>query len=391
MGAALLPTALVALWGYMIATKTPLHPSASDVPSVTLSAPSPKWVGAVERARVVARMGITEQNLPGLSVAVGVGDEVVWSEGFGWANLESRVSVSPATPFRIGSASQALTSAAVGLLLEKGLLRLDEEIQTFVPAFPRKQWPVTLRHLMSHLAGIRPDNGDEERLTERCGQTTDGLRRFADYPLLRQPGTRYHVSNYGWILVSAAVEAAAGEPFFSYMRTQIFDRLGMNNTKADSGRTPIPDRAIFYFPKFAADPSYGPQDPWEPDYSCFSGASAFLSTPSDLVRYAMAINNGKLLQPATVALLQTSQRTASGVETGYGLGWDIEAGDVAGAQTHAIGHNGEVMGGTVSSFMTFPEHGIVVAVTANTAFAKTFPLAVSIAQAFAEPGKTRQP
>lgn len=383
VGAALLPTAIVALWGYMIATKTPLHPNPTDVPSTTLSAPMPEWTDAVERARVVARAGITEQNLPGLSVAVGVGGEVVWAEGFGWANLETHVPVSPATPFRIGSASQALTSAAVGLLLEKGRLNLDEEIQTYVPAFPRKQWPVTLRQLLGHLAGIRQDNGDEERLTERCGQTIDGLRRFSEYPLLSQPGTTYHVSNYGWILVSAAVEAAAGEPFFSFMRTQVFEPLGMNNTRSDSGRTPIPDKATFYFPKFAADPVYGPQGPSEHDYSCFTGASAFLSTPSDVVRFAMALNTGKFLQPATVQLLQTSQRTLAGEETGYGLGWDIETVDFAGAKTRVVGHDGEMMGGTVSSFMIFPEHGIVVSVTTNTAFAKTFPLAVSIAQAFA--------
>jgi hypothetical protein len=67
-------------------------------------------------------------------------------------------------------------------------------------------------------------------------------------------------------------------------------------------------QAVFYFPRFAANPRYGPQDPEPADYSCFSGSSAFLSTPSDLVRFATAIDRGKLLQPATVRLLQTSQR-----------------------------------------------------------------------------------
>ena len=84
----------------------------------------------MEQGRQIVRAGLTEQNLPGLSVAVGVGGEIVWAEGFGWADLEKRVPVAPETRFRIGTASTALTSAAVGLLLEKGRLKLDDVIQT---------------------------------------------------------------------------------------------------------------------------------------------------------------------------------------------------------------------------------------------------------------------
>jgi CubicO group peptidase (beta-lactamase class C family) len=120
------------------------------------------------------------------------------------------------------------------------------------------------------------------------------------------------------------------------------------------------------------------------DYSCYAGSSAFLSTPSDLVRFGMAINSGKLLQPATVQLLQTPQRLASGQETGYGLGWDLETVALAGTPTRGVGHDGTSMGGMVASFITFPEHGIVVSVTSNIAYAATESLAVSIAQAFAE-------
>jgi CubicO group peptidase (beta-lactamase class C family) len=160
----------------------------------------------------------------------------------------------------------------------------------------------------------------------------------------------------------------------------------MDDTSADA--EPVPDRAIYYFPRFAADPRYGPQEPTEVDYSCFAGSSAFLSTPSDLVRFGMAINSGKLLQPATVQLLQTPQRLVSGQETGYGLGWDLETVALAGEQTRLVGHDGELRDGMVASFMTFPEHGIVVSVTSNISFADTSSLALSIAQAFAEQGRS---
>ena len=125
------------------------------------------------------------------------------------------------------------------------------------------------------------------------------------------------------------------------------------------------------------------------DYSCYSGSSVFLSTPSDLVRFAMAINSGTLLQPATVQLLQASQRLDSGEETGYGLGWDLETVALAGERTRQVGHDGESLGGTVASLMTFPEHGIVVAVTSNISYADTPAVALKIAQAFAEHARSK--
>jgi len=380
----LVVAAILGLFAYVSATATPLHPDPQNIPSVTHATPSRKWADAVERGREVMRAGLTEQNLPGLSVAVGVDDAIVWAEGFGWANLESHARVAPDTRFRIGGASMPLTAAAVGLLLEKGGLKLDDEIQTYVPEFPKKQWPMTLRQLMGHVAGVRRDNGDEEPLSERCERTVDGLRRFAESPLRFEPGTQYRYSTYGWILVSAAVEAAAHEPFFTFMRTQIFEPLDMDDTRAESAADPGTDRATLYFPRFAGDTRYGPESAREGDYACFAGAGAFLSTPSDLVRFGLAINGGKLLQPATVKTLQTSLRLPSGVETGYGLGWDLESVPLAGQSTRQVGHDGEFFIGGSTSFIMFPERGLVVAVTSNTSFADMSSLALKIAQAFAE-------
>jgi serine beta-lactamase-like protein LACTB len=377
---------VVGLFVYVNATARPLHPDPKAVPSVTQSSPSPKWAGAVEQGRQLARAGLVQQNLPGLSVAVGAGGDIVWAEGFGWADLEKRVPVAPGMRFRTGGASMALTSAAVGLLLEKERLHLDAEIQTYVSSFPEKQWPVTLRQLMGHLAGVRRDGHDEESLySERCERTIDGVnKRFAEIPLQFEPGTRYHYSTLGWILVSAAVEAAANEPFFTFMRTQIFKPLGMADTTPDSATEPVPDRATFYFPRFGGDPRYGPELAREGDYACFAGAGAFLSTPSDLVRFGLAITSGKLLQPATLKTLQTPQRLASGEETGYGLGWDLETVSIAGETTRQVGHGGEFFMGGSTSFITFPERGVVVAVMTNTSFADVESIALKIAQAFAE-------
>jgi len=384
IGAGVLLAVVLGSLAYM-STTAPLHRDPTNVPSESRTAPLPPWADAVERGRQIVRTDLVEQNLPGLSVAVGVGGDIVWAEGFGWADLENRVPVAPDMRFRIGTASTALTSAAVGLLLEKDRLKLDEKIQTYVPQFPEKPWPVTLRQLMGHVAGIRNDGGDEGPLfSVRCERPVEALRHFADRPLLFEPGTQYRYSSYGWILVSAAVEAAADEPFLTFMRQQIFEPLGMDDTRADSTSEPTQDQATPYFPRFAADPRWGLHLMRPIDSSCYAGSGAFLSTPSDLVRFGLAINSGKLLQPATVQLLQTSQRLPSGQETGYGLGWDLETVEQAGQQTRLVGHDGEVLGGRVSSFWTLPQHGIVVSVMSNIAYADTYSLAVRVGQAFAE-------
>ena len=380
---------VVGLFLYVNATARPIHPDLQKVSAVTSSAPSAKWSAAIDRARQLARAGLVEQNLPGLSVAVGAGGELVWAEGLGWANLEKQVPVGPNMRFSLGTSSIALTSAAVGLLLEQEKLHLEGEIQTYVPGFPEKQWPVTLRHLMGHTAGVRNDAGDEEPTQDHCASTNDGLKRFASDQLRFEPGSKYSFSSYGWILMSAAVEAAAKEPFPAFMRKQVFEPLGMRDTNAAYTAEPVADVATYYFPRFGADPRYGPQEPEPFDDSCFSGAGAFLSTPSDLVRFALAMNSGKLLKPATVQMLQASQRLTSGEETGYGLGWDIETVTIAGKPTQAVGHDGTMRGGMVSSFFTVPEYGVVVAVTSNTSFADTFGIAVKIAEAFA--GQSRDP
>jgi CubicO group peptidase (beta-lactamase class C family) len=400
-----------ALWVYVSLTATPLHPNPGKVPTVARSAPSPTSAAAVEKARQIVRASVAGQNLPGLSVAVGIDNDLVWAEGFGFADIRTGMVVTPEHRFRIGTASTVLTSAAAGLLLEQGRLKLDDEIQKYVPAFPRKRWPVTVRELMGHLAGV----GDGSPLfTRHCGRTVEALQYFAEDSLLFQPGTKYRPSNHDWILVSAAIEAAADQPFLTFMREQIFDRLGMRDTipdsvppaagedfplvnlvrelihdpeatrdsGADSTNRPAQDRVTPYFTRFASDPNYGMHVMRPLDYSCYAGASVFASTPTDLVRFGMAVNSGKLLQPATVQLLQTSQKLASGAETGYGLGWYVRTIELAGRQTRVVGHDGDSLGGMVASLMTVPEQGIVVAVTSNISYAETFSLAVKVAEAF---------
>jgi serine beta-lactamase-like protein LACTB len=154
---------------------------------------------------------------------------------------------------------------------------------------------------------------------------------------------------------------------------------------------PPPNAATSYNPRFAANPVYGIKPLPKFDYSCHAGSNGFLSTPSDLVRFGMAINRGKLLRPQTVQMLQTPQRLtsgkSSGQQTSYGLGWDLKTVTLAGQQVQAAGHNGHFWVYEVTSLLTFPERGLAVAVMSNVSFAGTPSVAERVAQTFVAQGR----
>ena len=191
---------------------------------------------AAAEARELVKVWLAEHDAPGLTIAVMADGEIVWSQGFGMADLENRVPVRPHTKMRIGSVSKSLTSAAAGLLYEQGKLDLDAPVQKYVPSFPKKRYPITARLLGGHLAGVRsylPGAQSEMFNTRHYDSVVAGLELFQDAPLLFEPGEKYSYSSHGFNLLSAVVEGASGQDFLSYMQENVFDPLGMKATTAD--------------------------------------------------------------------------------------------------------------------------------------------------------------
>jgi CubicO group peptidase (beta-lactamase class C family) len=257
-----------------------------------------------------------------------------------------------------------LTAAAVALLYERGRIDLDAPVQTYVPAYPRKQWTVTTRQLMGDVAGvhrIRGDNNDNPP-GGQCANLGEALATFADEPLLFEPGTRFRFSTYGWILLSAVVEAAAGEPLPMFMRREILDPLRMESTVLDDDAD-VPDVTSSYIPRANMRTRLGVRKS-RPHNSCLAGAGAFYSTPSDLVRFGSAMLKPGLLKEDTLALLQTPLRLESGASTDFGLGWRVERVQFAGASARMVAHRATPNGSTVALLM-FPDQHVVVAAASN--------------------------
>ena len=368
--------------GYYKLTAVPVHAGAGSVPVHAAAATDARFVAAAEAASRSARALASSSNLAGLSVAVGVDGRLVWAAGFGWADIAAQQPVTPDTQFRIGAVSMPLTAAGVGLLVERGQLDLDAPVQEYVPDFPRHDVPISTRQAMAHTAGFRHFRGERDYLPQQhCESVSQSLDLFAGDDLEFAPGTAWDFSSYGWMLVSAVVESAAGTRFDRYMAQEVFAPLGMRDTVPDDATRPIPQRTQFYWPRAWKDTSYGLEHPQEVDYSCFGGAAGYLSTPSDLVRFGLAMNAHALLDARTTELLQAPVALPSGKSTGYGLGWFVDRVEFAGADTLRVGHPGMAVGG-MTSLQRFPEHGIVVAVSSNVTYPEVAPFAAEVARLF---------
>ncbi|MGH7459876.1 MAG: serine hydrolase domain-containing protein [Longimicrobiales bacterium] len=341
------------------ADRSPLY----DVPSQVAEPPAPRFTKAVDSARGAVRRRIREGNLPGVSVAVARNGAVVWAEAFGWSDVSSGVVATPRTLYPVGSISKSLTATAAGLLHERGRLNFDVPIQTYLPQFPQKRWPITTGQLMGHISGVVRDGGMAEILRQpHCDDARAAIAAVADDTLEFEPGTEWRYSNFGWRLVGAVVEAAAGEPFLAFMDREVFNKAGMEQTVPDLGDEG-PNESVKYDRASMGTLRRG-QDI---DMSCSMAPGGFLSTPTELVRFGYAMQTGKLLDSATVKLFWKPQQLKSGAPTTYGYGWGIQnvaLGDDKAATTKMIGHGGAVLGGR-ASLMIFPDLDMVVAVMTN--------------------------
>ncbi len=333
-----------------------------------------EYTKVVAESRALIDSVMRARNIPGLSIAVSVNGEVVWSQGFGYANIEQGTPVLTTTKFRIGSISKPITAAALGLLYERGLVDLDAPVQRYVPSFPEKQkGVVTTRLLAGHLAGMRHYNGQEFLSSKRYGSVSEGLTIFQDDTLLTPPGEQYSYSSYGWNLISAVIEGASGEDFLAYMTENVLRPIGMAHTVADHTDSIILGRSGFY--ERVNDDALMNAPYVDNSYKWAGGG--FLSTPEDLLRFANAHLLRGFLKPETLEVWWTSQRNTSGEEVGYGIGWSVD--DMNG--NRVISHGGGSVGGSCWLGIV-PDAGVVMAITTNTSNGGFQPILGSVLQKF---------
>jgi len=304
-------------------------------------------------------------SVPGIAVAVVLNGEEVWSEGFGMADLENSVPVTPHTLFRLGSISKPITATAAMQLWEQGKLDLEVSIQRYCPQFPAKEWPITTRQLLGHLGGIRHYRSDSEGDVEVSNTRHfddpigGGIQFFANDPLVAKPGTKFNYSTQGFTLVGCAIEGATHGKYVNYVQSNVLAPAGMTETTWDDRFAIIPHRTRFYSKK---DGMVRNADFLDSSYKIPGGG--WLSSADDMAKFEIAILQDKLVKRSTRDQMWTPQQPSepSTPEKGrkYALGWGV--GEEGGM--HYVGHGGGQQG-TSTFFMVVPELSAGVVVLTN--------------------------
>ena len=330
--------------------------------------------------------------VPGISVAVAFQNRLVWAQGFGLADIENDIPMSPRSKLRVGSIAKLMTAAALARLHEQGTIDLDAEVRSLVPSWPEKPWPMSLRQLAGHQAGVRHYEADEVFSNRAYASVTEGLEIFRDDPLLFEPGSAVSYSTYGWALISAAMEGATGQDFLTLMGRQVFGPLGLEDTMADKKGIEIAGRAALY----ALDEQGMLVTAPEVDNSYKWAGGGFLSSAPDVARFALAHARPGYLKAETLDLLFTRQTLADGTVTHFGIGWMVGFGFYLDrieqrlpAQARAVGrkimeahplavtHSGHSIGG-VTMLILSRRHRLAVVVVINSSDGRGLPLRLAL-------------
>jgi len=313
----------------------------------------------------IVRAEMERQHIPGVALAVIKGNEHVRLQGFGTANLEHNIPVTPQTVFKIGSVSKQFIAAGILLLAEEGKLSLDDSVRKFLEDAPPEWSDVTVRRLLSHTSGLIREGPGFRPFSPQ--PDIDIIRSAYAAPLEFRPGEKWQYSNIGYFAASEVIRRVSGMPWDQFIATRIFGPLGMKASRATSISAIVSNRADGY--------------DWQDggfrnaaDFHSVRPSGAFLSTLEDLVKWDAALSAEAPLKKQLRKLMFQPVLLNDGKSSGYGLGWQI--GDRMGR--HVVYHGG-TLGGFRSHYMRFPKEHVAIIVLTNLSSAKPDEIAWKVA------------
>ena len=310
----------------------------------------------------------TYRSIPGLSIAVVHDQEIVWSRGFGVADLTTKAPVTPGTVFRIASITKTFTATAVMLLRDRGKLRLDDPVSAHLPWFTYKNRHadgpvVTIRQLLTHTSGL-PREAAFPYWTDHIFPTREQMiTAFHDQESIFEPETRYKYSNLGMAILGEIVAAASGMPYDAFVTKNILEPLGMASTSVHPQEA-LRGRWATGYDRKLDDGSRKAVDML--DARGLVSAANISSTVEDLGRWASfhmlegKNTPGQVLKGSTLREMHRVQWVNTSWTGGAGLGFSVSKGD--GRRTY--GHGGWV-GGNRSQFTVSPKEKVAVIVMVN--------------------------
>ncbi|HKC63741.1 MAG TPA: serine hydrolase domain-containing protein [Pyrinomonadaceae bacterium] len=302
----------------------PIAKTRAQVAPTSSSQTSDKYADKLRSFEEFVRQQMLKNKIPGLTIGF-VKDDYIWVKGFGSADLENKVPAKADSAYRFASIQKSMTAVAVLQLVEQGKINLDAEIQTYVPYFPKKKYPITVRQLLGHLGGIpHYVNRDAEQHIKEHKTTREAIAIFENYDLVAEPGTKFSYSSYGYNLLGAAIEGASKQSYADYMREHVWQPVGMNDTRMDDPLDIIPNRVRGYqiINGVIKNSEFI-------DVSSRFAAGGTRGTVVDLLRFMKGLNDEKLLTRESLDLMYTPMKTRDGKFSGfprtdgYAMGWNV--------------------------------------------------------------------
>ncbi len=310
-----------------------------------------------------------KSDAPGMSVAVIQNGKVIKLKGYGYANVEHQVRVTPATVFEIGSIGKMFTASLVMKLVEDGKVKLDESIRTYLPEAPPAWGKVTVRHMLTHTSGITRDN-PKSFDTKRDYTEADALNMQTEFPLEFQPGEKWSYSNVAYAMLGYMCAKVKGKDRGDLLSELLFNPAGMPTARIISDSEIVKNRAAGYF---INDNKFLNQ-PYESPTSKAEGSAGIYVSLKDMVQWNSALDGDKVLSTKIKTQMWTSAVLNDGTKPDYGFGWMVP--EINGHKY--MGHSGGVPGFS-ASYRRFPDDKLAVIVMANTGTASTHKLSRKIA------------
>jgi CubicO group peptidase (beta-lactamase class C family) len=296
------------------------------------------------------RAELKRQNIPGLSLAIIKDGKIIKAKGYGVANIALKTPASEKTVYKIASVSKQFIASGIMLLVQEGRLRADDPINMYLEGAPASWEPITIRHLLTHTAGLVREAPGFDGL--KVQTDADVLQSAYSVPLRFAPGEKWEYSNTGYFALAEIIHKVTGQPWTQYLDEKVFRPAGMSSTRPTNAGERLPNKAL----------GYNDNDRliMAPEWTALRPSGAFLSTVLDLAKWDAVLYTNKVLTEATRRQMWAPVTLNDGTSYPYGFGWFVDT-----FRNRRVVHHSGGMLGFRAQFARFIDDGLSIVVVMN--------------------------
>ena len=332
----------------------------------TINAQPARPVAAADAVDKYVTAELTRRHIPGVALAIVRGGKVIKAQGYGKADLEHEIPVTPQTVFKIGSVSKQFLATGIMLLAQDGRLSVDDPVGKYIDGVPESWRGITLRHFLTHTSGVLREGPAFD--ASRVQPDIDVIRSAFAAPLEFPTGSKYQYCNVCYFSLAEVIARVSGKPWDVFLTERVFAPTGMSATRTTTTTALVPRRARGYVWR---------NDQYQnaAEFLALRPSGAFLSTVLDLAKWDAALDQDRILTKASRDAMWKAMPLTDGGISQYGFGWQLSAVD-----GHRRVHHGGSLPGFRAEMARFPDDHLTVIVLTNADGAAPAEIAAGVAR-----------